>query len=107
VDAVVSFETLEHLPEPRRAVAEIARVLKPGGLLIASIPINHPDRIYHFEIYPASEAASILTSDTSLSIEKWFLQGDMTFTESTPEEIGDDSGGALLAVLRKNPPMQP
>jgi SAM-dependent methyltransferase len=101
VDAVVSFETLEHLPEPRRAMAEIARVLKPGGVVIASIPINHPDRIYHFEVYPASKAASILTSDTSLSIEKWLLQGDMTFAESTPEEIGDGACGTLLAVLRK------
>ncbi len=38
VDAVVSFETIEHVPEPERCVAEVARVLKPGGTYIVSTP---------------------------------------------------------------------
>ena len=37
-DSVVSFETLEHVPDPERFVAECARVLKPGGLFIVSTP---------------------------------------------------------------------
>lgn len=37
-DAVVSFETIEHLPDAPRFVAECARVLKPHGLLIVSTP---------------------------------------------------------------------
>jgi SAM-dependent methyltransferase len=37
-DAVVSFETLEHLPDPERFVAECRRVLKPGGLFLVSTP---------------------------------------------------------------------
>jgi len=37
-DAVVSFETIEHVPDPGRFVAECARVLKPGGLLLVSTP---------------------------------------------------------------------
>lgn len=38
LDVVVSFETIEHVPDPRRCVAEFARVLAPGGLLIISTP---------------------------------------------------------------------
>ncbi len=38
LDAFVSFETIEHLPDPERFVDEIARVLKPGGVLILSTP---------------------------------------------------------------------
>jgi SAM-dependent methyltransferase len=37
-DAVVCTEVLEHVADDRAAVAEIARVLKPGGLLVLSVP---------------------------------------------------------------------
>lgn len=35
---VVCTEVLEHVPHPERALAEIRRVLKPGGVLIGSVP---------------------------------------------------------------------
>ena len=38
VDVVVSFETIEHLYEHERFLAEIRRVLRPGGLLVLSSP---------------------------------------------------------------------
>jgi SAM-dependent methyltransferase len=37
-DAIVSLETLEHLQDPARAVAEFRRVLKPHGVLVGSVP---------------------------------------------------------------------
>lgn len=37
-DAVVSFETIEHVPDPGRFVADCARVLKPGGQFLVSTP---------------------------------------------------------------------
>lgn len=33
-DLVFSCECLEHVPEPRKAIKEMARVLKPGGALV-------------------------------------------------------------------------
>jgi len=38
VDVVVSFETIEHVPNPRRFLDECARVLAPRGRLIISTP---------------------------------------------------------------------
>lgn len=35
---VVCTEVLEHVPYPDKALAEMRRVLKPGGLLIGSVP---------------------------------------------------------------------
>jgi len=37
-DAVVSIETIEHLPEPAKALREFARVCKPGGALCITTP---------------------------------------------------------------------
>lgn len=37
-DAVVAGELLEHLQFPDALVAEIARVLRPGGVLVGSVP---------------------------------------------------------------------
>ena len=38
VDVLLAVEVLEHLPEPRSFVDEVARVLKPGGRLIVTVP---------------------------------------------------------------------
>jgi SAM-dependent methyltransferase len=37
-DQVIASEVLEHIPEDRQAMSEIARVLKPGGRLAVSVP---------------------------------------------------------------------
>jgi SAM-dependent methyltransferase len=36
--AVVSFETLEHLLDPSRALAQFSRILQPDGFLFCSVP---------------------------------------------------------------------
>lgn len=41
VDVVTSFETIEHFADHERFLAEVARVLRPGGLVIISSP-NRP-----------------------------------------------------------------
>lgn len=37
-DVVSAFDLLEHVPDPAAVVAECARVLRPGGLLVAATP---------------------------------------------------------------------
>jgi 2-polyprenyl-3-methyl-5-hydroxy-6-metoxy-1,4-benzoquinol methylase len=37
-DAVVAVETIEHLENPRRFMRELARIAKPGGLIIVTTP---------------------------------------------------------------------
>ncbi len=38
IDAVISFETLEHLVDPNRAVSQFSLILKKNGFLICSVP---------------------------------------------------------------------
>lgn len=41
--SVLTFEMLEHVPEPLDALAELSRVLEPGGVLIATTPNPRAD----------------------------------------------------------------
>jgi SAM-dependent methyltransferase len=68
IDRVICSETLEHVPEDRAAIAELVRVLRPGGRLAVSVPRALPERVCwalsreyhevaggHVRIYRASE----------------------------------------------------
>ena len=44
-DRIICSEVLEHVPDPDAALAEIARLLKPGGLFAASVPRYWPEKI--------------------------------------------------------------
>lgn len=42
-DRVIAAEVLEHIPEDRRAIAELARVLRPGGTMAVTVPRWWPE----------------------------------------------------------------
>jgi len=55
-DSVFCTQVLHHLPEPGRALAEIARILKPGGDALISVPHlswlhNEPHDYFRFTIH--------------------------------------------------------
>jgi SAM-dependent methyltransferase len=37
-DVVISCETIEHVPDPRKAVSELARIMRPGGTMYLTCP---------------------------------------------------------------------
>jgi len=44
-DRVIAAEVLEHIPGDQRAMNEIARVLRPGGVAAVTVPAWLPERI--------------------------------------------------------------
>lgn len=51
VDAVACYEVLEHVPDPERVIAEVARVLAAGGVVEFTMPFLYPihDAPYDFQ----------------------------------------------------------
>jgi ubiquinone/menaquinone biosynthesis C-methylase UbiE len=67
-DLVTSFQVLEHVPDPVAFLCELARVLRPGGMVILATP-NAGTRLYpgmtpwnrfHVHEYAAPELADLL-----------------------------------------------
>ena len=72
-DRVIASEVLEHIPDDRAALSEIARVLKPGGAVAVTVPRWLPERVCwalsdeyhaneggHVRIYKADELGAKL-----------------------------------------------
>ncbi len=63
-DLVVCFETIEHVEDPRTALAELARVLDPSGLLVISTPNKHEYLVpneFHTREFTHEEFVQLLT----------------------------------------------
>lgn len=66
-DAVVAVQSIEHVPDAQRAVAEAFRVVRPGGVAVYVTPnrltFGRPDEIidpYHFVEYDAGELRALV-----------------------------------------------
>jgi SAM-dependent methyltransferase len=76
VDLVISGQTIEHCRNPFRLVAEMARILKPGGALILIAPF-----IWNQHRYPVDcwrflpDGMKILIEDAGLS----FVKSEISF----------------------------
>lgn len=51
IDTVLATEVMEHVPQPEQMLAEIYRVLRPGGIVILSVPLHEPLHELPYDYY--------------------------------------------------------
>lgn len=87
VDVVVAFETIEHVPNDQLFVAELARVLKPGGLLLVTTPnrlvtnpgteiVDQPKNPLHVREYTQQELGELFLE--GFNTLEWYGQTFLT-----------------------------
>lgn len=77
-DTVISVQVLEHTPDPAALVADMARVLRPGGLLILSAPFSfrlHEQPHDYFRFSP--HGLRVLCEKAALQIEEIHPHGNL------------------------------
>jgi len=77
LDAILCLDVLEHVPDFRAALREFARVLKPGGALLLTVP-------WHWDRAESREIARLRAD------------GGVEFLRQPPEYHGDPLGGGVL-----------
>ncbi len=102
--AVVSVQSIEHVPDPERVVAEVVRLLEPGGTAIFITPnrltFARPDEIidpYHYVEYDAP-ALDALCQAYFDAVELLGLFGSQRY-----RAIVADQQARLEALLRRDP----
>ncbi len=74
-DAITALDLLEHIPDDAAAVREFARVLRPGGVLIVTVPAypflwsEHDEALDHLRRYRAARLRQII-AESGLVIER-------------------------------------
>jgi SAM-dependent methyltransferase len=74
-DVVTALDVIEHVPDDVRAISEISRVLRPGGILVASVPAYaflwgpHDEALHHQRRYDARQFQELVHAE-GLRVEK-------------------------------------
>jgi SAM-dependent methyltransferase len=115
-DLAASFETIEHVVNATGLVAELHRILKPGGTLVISTPNRIGPTPYHVHDFGFPEFAAMIES--AFTIERWIGQSatDEVYSPDLPpgmwpidpvaamDEKWTSGGGKpqfLIAIARK------
>ncbi|HEY1536785.1 MAG TPA: class I SAM-dependent methyltransferase [Polyangiaceae bacterium] len=77
-DTVLSVQTLEHTPEPQALLREMARVLRPGGVLLLTAPFSfrlHEQPHDYFRYSP--HGLRVLCAEAGLLVERCEPMGNL------------------------------
>ena len=101
-DVVVSFETIEHIPDGNLFLSEIIRVLVKDGMLIISCPLGGDcGNPYHLTYYQKGTFELVLKKYFD-EVKMLYQRGDKFFEDSiSPEYCETFTGEYAMAICTK------
>lgn len=107
-DVVSSFNSLDHVDDLLRAIAEIKRVVRPGGLFLLIIEANHPAMVtepitFHWEDVAFFEDAFEIVDLRKYEIGEGDLYQQITKNQVYDESDPGDRIGVLAAKFKRKP----
>jgi SAM-dependent methyltransferase len=103
-DLVVHSDTLEHVRDPLRGLAECRRVLKPGGALCFTVPIvvgrltrSREGLPKSFHGDPAGPVSDAVAVQTEFGADAWTYLMEARFTDVSMHAAGYPAAIAFLA----------
>lgn len=110
-DVAVCFETIEHLDSPERGLAELRRVVRPGGMIVVSSPnpdVYPPGNEHHrYELRP-EELYDLVREHFGCA--RMYIQHAWLASAIEPAENGrggHPNGAGTSVPVRRSAPPQP
>ena len=101
-DAIVSYETLEHLDDPLVGMSALMSCLKSGGRLLLSFPLNHPDDIYHKTVFtPAGVEDLFVKCFGSRTFKRTDFYQSGILIDELRQELSETDEGTLTVLLEE------
>ena len=92
-DQVLCMAVIEYLAAPRRAMAEIARILKPGGIAIVTVPKRwHIDQLTVAATAPARALMRLFSQGTADSLPRLRMQPEELDKAAVDAGLTPDGG---------------
>ena len=103
-DAVTCLETLEFTPRPQRALDELVRVVRPGGVLLLTNRIGRA-RWFPRRVYDDDALSDLLKCYPlrSAQIHNWNSFYDLVWARKVGQASDDGRGACMLASWLRPP----
>jgi len=101
-DAVCCVEALEFMSEPTQVLREMARVLRPGGLLLTTNRRGLDALLFPRRAFSKDRLRAVLAqlAMTSVQIEPWQTYYDLVWASKQGEPVSRDGTPVVGEVLR-------
>jgi SAM-dependent methyltransferase len=96
-DAVTCLEALEFTPNPHTVLAELVRVLRPGGVLLTTNRIGRDVKLLPGRTFPRDQFAEVLAQFPleDIKVRPWQMDYDLAWAIKT----GEPRGGSIRPLI--------